>query len=203
MTETYQISFISKSEFDRVAASEMPESARLATLTDMARLNALSAVKRAGSGHLGSSFSSLDIVIHLYFKEMNVLEVGLDSPDRDLYFSSKGHDCPGYYAALEAAGILDPESILTLRRLGGLDGHPDLNIPGVEANSGSLGMGIAKGKGMAIAKRLGAADTLIKPFTMDALFDSVRTILASHPASRSVDTEEEEITEPALAQAEG
>jgi len=55
----------------------------------------------------------------------------------------------------------------------------------------------------AIAKRLGAADTLIKPFTMDALFDSVRTILASHPASRSVDTEEEEITEPALAQAEG
>lgn len=143
-----------KREFDRVTGAEMDESAQLALVADMTRLNALSAVKKAGSGHLGSSFSSLDVVVHLYFKEMNVVEVGVDSPDRDLYFSSKGHDCPGYYAALEAAGILDPESILTLRRLGGLDGHPDRHIAGVEANSGSLGMGISKGKGMALAKRM-------------------------------------------------
>jgi transketolase len=132
----------------------MVEPARLALIADMARLNALSAVKMAGSGHLGASFSSLDVVVHLYFREMNLLEVGTDSPDRDIYFSSKGHDCPGYYAALEAAGILDPGSILALRRLGGLDGHPDVHIAGVEANSGSLGMGISKGKGMALAKRL-------------------------------------------------
>ncbi len=148
------INLAPQAEFERVRASRMPEAQRLTLLADMARLNALSAVKKAGSGHLGSSFSSLDIVVHLYFKEMNVIEVGVDSPDRDIYFSSKGHDCPGYYAVLEMAGILYPGAILGLRRLGGLDGHPDVHIPGVEANSGSLGMGISKGRGMALAKRM-------------------------------------------------
>ena len=45
------------------------------------------------------------------------------------------------------------ERLIQLRRLGGLDGHPDVGVPGIEANSGSLGMGISKGKGMAWAKR--------------------------------------------------
>jgi transketolase len=145
---------VPKAEFDRVVDADMDVPVRLALIADMARLNALSAVKMAGSGHLGASFSSLDVVVHLYFSEMNLLDVGVDSPDRDIYLSSKGHDCPGYYAALEAAGILDSGSIFALRRLGGLDGHPDVHIAGVEANSGSLGMGISKGKGVALAKRL-------------------------------------------------
>ena len=153
-SQTLEISLVPQTELERARVSRLPESQRLALLADMARLNALSAVKKAGSGHLGSSFSSLDMVVHLYFKEMNILEVGVDSPDRDLYFSSKGHDCPGYYAALEIAGILVPGAILGLRRLGGLDGHPDVRIPGVEANSGSLGMGISKGRGMALAKKM-------------------------------------------------
>ncbi len=94
----------------------------------------------------------MDLVVWLYFKRMNTLAVGLDSPDRDIYFSSKGHDVPGQYAVLFAAGVLSQEKLTKLRRLGGLDGHPDVGIPGIEANSGSLGMGISKGKGMAWAK---------------------------------------------------
>jgi transketolase len=39
-----------------------------------------------------------------------------------------------------------------LRRLHGLDGHPEVRQPGIEASTGSLGMGISKGKGMAWAK---------------------------------------------------
>jgi transketolase len=61
---------------------------------------------------------------------------------------------PGLYAVLHALGVLSPEKLLELRRLGGLDGHPDVGVPGIEANSGSLGMGISKGRGMAWAKRL-------------------------------------------------
>jgi transketolase len=95
----------------------------------------------------------MDIVARLYFEELNVARVGLTSPDRDIYFSSKGHDVPGLYAALFALGLLPRERFLRLRRLGGLDGHPDIGCPGVEANSGSLGMGISKGRGMAWAKR--------------------------------------------------
>ena len=61
----------------------------------MCRANALTAVKRAGSGHLGSSFSALDLVVHLLFEELNVAELGWEHPDRDVFFSSKGHDVPG------------------------------------------------------------------------------------------------------------
>jgi transketolase len=141
-----ELQLIPKSEFDRVGAGD------LSLVADMCRANALTAVKRAGSGHLGSSFSALDIVAHLLWRELNVAEVGWDDPDRDVFFSSKGHDVPGLYAALHALGVLPAERLLRLRRLGGLDGHPDIGTPGIEANSGSLGMGLSKGRGMAWAK---------------------------------------------------
>ncbi len=140
-------------EFERIAAAELDADARLELLADMCRLNALVAVKRAGSGHLGSTFSSLDLVAHLLWENLNVAEVGFDSPDRDVFFSSKGHDVPGLYAALNALGVIPTERLLRLRRLGGLDGHPDVGVPGIEANSGSLGMGISKARGIAWAKR--------------------------------------------------
>src|SRR5262245_2167423 len=119
----------------------------------MCRLNALVAVKRAGSGHLGSSFSAMDVVAFLLFEELNTPGLGWEHVDRDVYFSSKGHDVPGLYAALFALGVVPRERFLRLRRYGGLDGHPDVGVAGIEANSGSLGMGISKGRGIAWAKR--------------------------------------------------
>ena len=149
-----ELHLIPKAELDRVRrAHDANPDAMLALLADMCRLNALVAVKRAGSGHLGSSFSALDVVSHLLFEELNVAELGFEDPDRDVFFSSKGHDVPGLYAALFALGVIPRERLLRLRRLGGLDGHPDVGVPGIEANSGSLGMGISKGRGIAWAKR--------------------------------------------------
>jgi transketolase len=147
------IKLIPFEEFRRVRDARMDKYQKLAVISDMNRANTLAAVKRAGSGHLGSSFSAMDIVTWLYYEEMNILDVGLDSPQRDIYFSSKGHDVPGLYSTMYSLGVLPEEKLLGLRRLGGLDGHPDLNIPGIEANSGSLGMGISKGRGMAWAKK--------------------------------------------------
>ena len=141
-----ELKLIPREEFDRAQDD-------LALLADMCRANALVAVKRAGSGHLGSSFSAMDVVVHLFYRELNTVGVGFDHPDRDVYFSSKGHDVPGQYAVLHSLGVLPAEKLLQLRRLGGLDGHPDVGVPGIEANSGSLGMGISKGRGMAWAKR--------------------------------------------------
>jgi transketolase len=147
-----QLHLIPKSELDRVQAADLDPDARLRLLADMCRLNTLVAVKRAGSGHLGSSFSALDLVVHLLFEELNTAELGWEHPDRDVFFSSKGHDVPGLYAALFALGVIPQEKLVALRRLGGLDGHPDVRVPGIEANSGSLGMGISKGRGIAWAK---------------------------------------------------
>jgi transketolase len=106
-------------------------------------------VARAGSGHIGSSFSSLDVVAWLLLREMR------DGKDgSDVFFSSKGHDAPGYYAALMATGRLPFDLIHRLRRLDGLPGHPDVGTVGIATNTGSLGMGISKAKGMAMANRL-------------------------------------------------
>ncbi|MBW1819408.1 MAG: 1-deoxy-D-xylulose-5-phosphate synthase [Deltaproteobacteria bacterium] len=147
------ITMIPLEDFERVRKAELETNKRLDLLADMCRANALAAVKQAGSGHLGSSFSAMDIVVRLYYEEMNVPSVGLDHPDRDVYFSSKGHDVPGLYSVLFSLGLLSEEKFFKLRRFGGLDGHPDIACPGVEANSGSLGMGISKGRGIAWAKR--------------------------------------------------
>ena len=141
--------------------------ARLALVADACRLNALVAVKRAGSGHLGSTFSALDIVAQLLFDELDVAERGFDDPDRDVFFSSKGHDVPGLYAALFALGVVPRERLLRLRRLDGLDGHPDVGVPGIEASSGSLGMGISKGRGIALAKRHLGREGLVVVMTGD------------------------------------
>ncbi len=149
-----KIVFVPYSEFTRIKDAEIKEFDKLRIISALSRINTLSAVKKAGSGHLGSSFSALDIVVLLYFKEMNTLELGIGNPDRDIYFSSKGHECPGMYSVLFSAGIISYEKLLKLRRLGGLDGHPDIKIPGIEANSGSLGMGISKAKGIGLAKML-------------------------------------------------
>lgn len=148
-----RIQFIRRPEFDRIRSAKLDTNTQLALLAAMCRANTLAAVKRAGSGHLGSSFSAMDIVAWLYHRYLNVTTVGISSPDRDVYFSSKGHDVPGLYSVLYSLGIVDEERFLKLRRYGGLDGHPDVGIPGIEANSGSLGMGTSKGKGMLWAKR--------------------------------------------------
>lgn len=142
-----------KAEFDYVLGKISSKQHRLNIFASMCRLNTLIEIKKAGSGHLGSSFSAMDLITWLYLEEMNTIEVGIDNPDRDIFFSSKGHDVPGQYAVLHALGILPEDMLLKLRRLGGLDGHPERHIDGLEACTGSLGMGISKARGMAWAKR--------------------------------------------------
>ena len=162
-----EIRLIPKKEFERIRAGNIDKNMKLQILADMCRANAIATVKRAGSGHLGSSFSSLDIVTYLYFAEMNIAEVGISSPDRDIYFSSKGHDVPGHYAVLHAMGWIAEEKFVNLRRHGGTHGHPDTSIDGIEANSGSLGMGISKAKGMAWAKNAAKAGGRVMVMTGD------------------------------------
>ncbi len=149
-----EIKLIAADEFKRVRDTGIGAHDKLRLLADMCCANTLATVMRAGSGHLGSSFSSLDIVTYLYHAGMNTVELGFDHPDRDIYFSSKGHDAPAYYAVLYSLGVISKGQFINLRRLGGTHGHPDVSFPGIETNSGSLGMGISKAKGMALAKKL-------------------------------------------------
>lgn len=139
-------------EFERVRSLAIPSERRAAIFADMCRLNALYMIARAGSGHIGSSFSSLDIISWLLLEEMQQASGALQPGD--VFFSSKGHDAPGYYSALVGMGRLPFDSIHRLRRCDGLPGHPDISTPGIVTNTGSLGMGVSKAKGMVYANRL-------------------------------------------------
>lgn len=122
-------------------------------LADIFRINTLYMIQKAGSGHIGSSFSSIDIVTWLWTQEMRNPNES-NKGNSDIYFSSKGHDVPALYSVLIGLGKLNFEMIHKLRRLGGLPGHPDIVTPYIMTNTGPLGMGISKAIGIAIARRL-------------------------------------------------
>ena len=89
----------------------------LKRLADGCRLNALSAIQRAGSGHIGTSFSSMDIMIAVRrFLQKEDFMTG--KPLEQVFFSSKGHDAPAVYAMLHADGELSDHQLFSLRRLG-------------------------------------------------------------------------------------
>ena len=77
LSEMPDLRLVPKPELDRLRSADVDQDARLALLADVCRLNALVAVKRAGSGHLGSTFSALDIVAHLLFDELDVCRARL------------------------------------------------------------------------------------------------------------------------------
>ena len=158
--------FVPAPEFARVRRLNMSNFERASLFADLCRLNALSMIAYAGSGHIGSSFSSLDIFTWLLLHELRGADKTKEGAP-DLFFSSKGHDAPGLYAAMIALGLLPADNLRKLRRLGGLPGHPDVATPNIVTNTGSLGMGISKAKGMAFADQLLGRDRRIFVMTGD------------------------------------
>lgn len=128
----------------------------LKALSYECRLNVLEMIKGAGTGHIGGDFSVMDILITLYFKQMNISPEKADDPDRDLFVMSKGHSVEAYYAVLAAKGFLDIEDVIAkFSRFGSqYIGHPNNKLPGIEMNSGSLGHGLPVCVGMAIASKM-------------------------------------------------
>ena len=120
------------------------------------RMDAVTGVFYAKSGHPGGSLSAADLLTYLYFKEMKVDPKNPHDPDRDRFVLSKGHCCPGLYATLAERGYFSPEEMKTLRHIGSmLQGHPNMNdTPGVDMSTGSLGQGISAACGMALAAKL-------------------------------------------------
>lgn len=147
------ISYISVAEINKVRKKIAEPLLRAKILADILRLNTLSMIMEAGSGHIGTSFSCMDIITWLWTEVLQNPNEADKNPS-DTYFSSKGHDAPALYSLLIGLGKLPFEKIHTLRRLGGLPGHPDVSIPYMVTNTGSLGMGISKARGMAQANRL-------------------------------------------------
>jgi transketolase len=120
------------------------------------RRSIVSMVTEANSGHPGWSLSAADILVTLYFAEMNVNAQNPNDPDRDRFVLCKGHAAPVLYATLAEKGYLPHEELLTLRRIDSrLQGHPSMkDLPGVDMSTGSLGQGLSAANGMALASRI-------------------------------------------------
>lgn len=151
--------YVAKSEFDRVLALPVPDVQRVGIFATLARLNTLYMIARAGSGHIGSSFSSLDM--------MSWLELRGRRSEADIFFSSKGHDAPALYNVLIATGQLEFDMLHKLRRIDGLPGHPDIHVRGMAFNTGSLGMGVSKAKGQIMSNRVLKRDGRVFVLTGD------------------------------------
>jgi transketolase len=116
----------------------------------------LEMIMKSGGGHIGGDFSVMDILVTLYFDQMNISPENMDDPDRDLFVMSKGHSVEAYYAVLAAKGFFPTEQVVAeFSQFGSkFIGHPNNKLPGIEMNSGSLGHGLPVCIGMALACRM-------------------------------------------------
>lgn len=131
---------------------------KIARLRDRARCirrHIILMTSTAGSGHPGPSFSPVEILSALYFSEMQIDPSNPVWPKRDRFVLSKGHAAPALYATLYEAGYFSEEVMLSLRQVGSiLQGHPSVKTPGVDATTGSLGIGLSQAVGMALGARM-------------------------------------------------
>jgi transketolase len=105
-------------------------------------------------GHIGGSFSMVEILAALYFHEMELDPKKPLMESRDRFILSKAHASPALYAALALKGFYPVEKIYKYCEPGGLEGHTHiLSAPGIEASGGPLGMGLSVAVGMAMGLR--------------------------------------------------
>ena len=112
------------------------------------------------AGHIGGDMSVMEILVELYFDQMNISPENKDDPDRDLFVLSKGHSVESYYSVLAEKGFFSKEELhKTFSKFGSkFIGHPNNKLPGIEMNSGSLGHGLPVCVGMAKAGKMDGKD---------------------------------------------
>lgn len=144
----------------RTGDQAQPSVAELERWATMLRIDCVSMLAVAKSGHLDSSLSAADVIAALYYRVLRHDPDWPDWPERDRFVLCKGHAAPIQYAALAHTGYFPREDLMGLRKIGAhLQGHPDMNrTPGVEVSTGSLGQGLSMCVGIGLALRLDGLD---------------------------------------------
>ena len=96
---------------------------QLQQMSDTARANALGAVVSAQSGHVGIILDAAEMITCIF---ANHLRRGIDR-----FVLSSGHGSALLYSVLKLAGY-KIGSIESFRKIGGLPGHPEHGIDGVD-----------------------------------------------------------------------
>ncbi len=126
------------------------------------RRQILEMIVAAKKGHIGGAFSCTDILVALYYG--GILRLNPRSPnwsERDRFILSKGHSCTALYAILADLGFFSINELNSYSQRGSMFGsHPDRNILGIEADTGSLGHGLGIGAGLALSAKMNKKDFL-------------------------------------------
>ncbi len=111
---------------------------------------------KAGTPHLGSALSCVDILVAAYWDVLRIDPEHLDDPERDRCILSKGHGATAIYATLAYRGFFSLDFLDTYNKKGStLAEHPSPRCaPGIEMATGSLGHGLPVGIGIALAGRI-------------------------------------------------
>ncbi len=120
------------------------------------RMMAIDMIDKAGGGHIGGSFSAMDILTALYFSVLDIDPQDPNKRDRDRFILSAGHKAAAYVPVLAERGYFAVELLDTFNQLDSpFAMHPDMNkIPGCDMSTGSLGHGLPVAAGMALALRM-------------------------------------------------
>jgi transketolase len=151
----------------RSAANAEPDLDELREIARRIRVEVVRTVYHAKAGHLGGPLSAADMLAALYFHELSVRPDDPAWPDRDRFILSKGHSSVALYAAMALRGYFPVDELLTFDGAHSrLQGHPDMTrLPGLDMSTGSLGMGISAGMGIALGARLTGRDD-VRAFVM-------------------------------------
>ena len=124
------------------------------------RQDTVDIIMAGGGGHIGGDMSIMEILVELYFDQMNISLENQNDPDRDLFVLSKGHSVEAYYSVLAKKGFFPLQEVKDqFSKLGSpYIGHPNNKLPGIEMNSGSLGHGLPVCVGMALAGKRDGRD---------------------------------------------
>jgi transketolase len=136
---------------------------KLEELAAKIRLDTLCSIKKMGQGHLGGSFSIVELLAVLYGKQLRINPQDPQWADRDRLVLSKGHAGAALYSALANTGYFDRSWLWTINEGGTrLPSHPDRwKTPGVDATTGSLGQGTSMAAGIATGLRLAGKDNFV------------------------------------------
>ena len=121
-------------------------------IANKARIAVLDLIYKAQTSHVGSNFSSIDILSVLY----NIAEIDKDmKEDRDRIVVSKGWIAASIYYFLSEKGIIPKEDLETYCKDDSkYIGLVEPSVRGIEAAGGSMGFGVPFGVGFALAKKI-------------------------------------------------
>lgn len=118
---------------------------QLQQMSNIVRSGALGAVLSAHSGHVGIVLDAAEIVTCIFANHLNR---GIDR-----FVLSAGHGSALLYSVLKLSGYNIGE-LNSFRKFGGLPGHPEYGIDGVDATTGPLGQGIGNAVGLALSQKI-------------------------------------------------